>query len=523
MSLSTTLLAGIIFLVAIIFSMLGQGGGVLYTPVQVLFGIDFHVAASTSLFLIMLASLSSTLVFRKAKKVDWSLALVLESVTAVGGFIGGFTSGLVSGETLTGLFSGLVAFAAIFMIHEFKHASKPLTAKNSWFYWQRSFNDQHYAVNLLLALPVSFLAGTCSGLVGVGGGILKVPLMVLLLGIPMDIAVGSSALMVGLTAAGGFAGHLTAGHWDWQISLLLGVVVFAGGQIGARKSLALDSRKMKKMFGWFLLLIAIIMLVKNVTVRGIVWPFHPSGIFIDGLAAKPVIYLSTSLVLLGLALYYNYRLRQNILKNHISTAQLLGAAVALRDHGTAMHNFRVTYAASRLGEVMGLSKRSMQGLMKGAFLHDVGKIGIADNILKKPGKLEPAEFILMQRHVELGVELLTDGDWFHDALDIVRYHHEKYDGSGYLQQLRGKEIPLAARIFMVVDVFDALISKRPYKEALAFEQAIKMIKQQSAHHFDPEIVAAFCSIAKELSDEVHGNEEQLKQRLMEKRIRYFGI
>jgi uncharacterized membrane protein YfcA len=263
MPLSLIFLSSIIFLVAVVFSMLGQGGGTLYTPVQVLFGIDFHVAATTSLFLIMVASLSATLVFRKAKKIDWSLAIVLESVATVGGFTGGLISGNFSGSALSWFFSGLVAFAALFMIHEFKRNPRDIVSRIGWIYWQRHFNHQHYAVNLLLALPVSFIAGLSSGLIGVGGGILKVPLMVLLLGIPMDIAVGSSALMVGLTAAGGFAGHLTAGHWDWKTSLILGLAVFIGGQIGARKALTLDKKKMKKLFGWFLLSIALVMALKN--------------------------------------------------------------------------------------------------------------------------------------------------------------------------------------------------------------------------------------------------------------------
>ncbi len=263
MALSAVFLSVIIFLVAITFSMLGQGGGVLYTPVQVLFGIDFHVAATTSLFLIMLTSFSATLVFRKARKIDWPLAIVLESITTVGGFIGGLASANISSEVLTWIFSGLVAFAALFMIHEFKRSPSAAPKPLRWFCWRRHFNEQHYHVNLLLALPVSLIAGLSSGLVGVGGGILKVPLMVLLLGIPMDIAVGSSALMVGLTASGGFAGHLLAGHWDWKTSLMLGIAVFIGGQIGARKALTIDKKKMKKLFGWFLLIIASIMLIKN--------------------------------------------------------------------------------------------------------------------------------------------------------------------------------------------------------------------------------------------------------------------
>ncbi len=121
---------------------------------------------------------------------------------------------------------------------------KALPTKKYWFHWYRQFNQQHYSVNLLLALPVSFAAGLNSGLVGVGGGILKVPLMVLLLlGIPMDIAVGSSAFMVGLTAAGGFAGHLTAGHWDWKTSLMLGIAVLSVDKSGPEKPCPLIKRK----------------------------------------------------------------------------------------------------------------------------------------------------------------------------------------------------------------------------------------------------------------------------------------
>ena len=250
------------FAIATGFSMLGQGGGVLYTPVQVLLGIDFHEAATTSLFLIMMTSLSATLVFRKASKVDWPLAIVLETVTTFGGLVGGLASGIFSGAFLSVVFAGVVAFAAIFMVREFhrEHDCPPL--QEGWVYWRRTFGEQEYCVNLLIALPVSFIAGLASGLVGVGGGILKVPLMVLLLGIPMDIAVGSSAFMVGLTAAGGFAGHVASGHWDWKTSLILAVAVFIGGQIGARKSLGIDKKKMKKAFGWFLMGIAVVMVGK---------------------------------------------------------------------------------------------------------------------------------------------------------------------------------------------------------------------------------------------------------------------
>lgn len=250
------------FAVAVVFSMLGQGGGALYTPIQVFLGIDFHVAATTSLFLIMVTSLSATLVFRKARRVDWPLALGLEVVTASGGFVGGLASGRFSGAFLSVFFAGVIAFAAVFMIRDFKMETICPSAQEGLAYWERQFGGQTYCVNLLVALPASFVAGAASGLVGVGGGILKVPLMVLLLGIPMDIAVGSSAFMVGLTAAGGFAGHVASGHWDWTTSLILASAVFAGGQLGARKSIRIDKKKMEKGFGWFLLSIAGLMVLK---------------------------------------------------------------------------------------------------------------------------------------------------------------------------------------------------------------------------------------------------------------------
>ena len=253
------ILSAIMFVVAVLFSMLGQGGGVLYTPVQVFAGIDFHVAATTSLFLIMVVSLSATIVFRKAKRVDWPLAIVLEIATAGGGLVGGLSSGRFSGSVLTMAFAGVIAFSAFFMVRNVT-LDHECSQRGGVLAWRRTLGSQVYCVNLLLALPISFLAGTISGLVGVGGGILKVPMMVLLFGIPMEIAVGSSAFMVGLTAAGGFAGHVASGHWDWRTSLILAVAAFVGGQIGARKSVGIDKNRIKKGFGWFLLLIAGLMI-----------------------------------------------------------------------------------------------------------------------------------------------------------------------------------------------------------------------------------------------------------------------
>ncbi len=249
------------FVNAVVFSALGQGGGVLYTPIQLFFGIDFHVAAATTLFLVMVTSLSSTLVFHKARVVDWPMALVLESTTTLGGFLGGLYSGCFTGEALTLLFAGVIAFAAVFMVRTFPPKARP--ARRRRFEWRRTMGRESYRINVAVALPISFVAGVVSGLIGVSGGILKVPMMVLLFGVPMNIAVGSSAFMVGLTASGGFLGHLKAGHVNWPVALLLAPGIFLAGQIGARVAVKVDKKRMKIYFGWFLFALAALLVVRT--------------------------------------------------------------------------------------------------------------------------------------------------------------------------------------------------------------------------------------------------------------------
>ena len=251
------------FIVASVFSALGAGGGVLYTPVQLFFGIEFHTAATTSLFLIMITSLSATLVFRKAATVDWPLAIFLESSTMLGAFLGGLYSGHFSGRFLIYLFSGVLAVASFFMVKQFDIPNRCGGMPSSFFRWRRTMGSEIYCVNLALALPVALVAGIVSGLIGVSGGILKVPMLVLLFGVPMNIAVGSSAFMVGLTASGGFLGHLAAGHFDWKVALLLAPGMFVGAQIGARTSVKVDKTKMKRFFGYVLAVLAAFLIIRN--------------------------------------------------------------------------------------------------------------------------------------------------------------------------------------------------------------------------------------------------------------------
>jgi uncharacterized protein len=256
------ILAAGMFAVAVLFSMLGQGGGALYTPIQVWLGIGFHEAATTSLFLIMATSAAASLVFHKARRIDWPLVVALETVTTVGGFAGGLGSDLLSGATLSLMFATVIGAAAVLMILRVTPRQVGAGPRDGFPVWRRELGGQVYSVNMALALPLSFAAGALSGMVGVGGGLIKVPIMVLVLGVPMDIAVGSSSLMVGVTASGGFAGHLLHGHWNWRLSLVLAAVVFVGGQIGSRLTVKIDKRRLQLGFGVFLLLVSAAMAAK---------------------------------------------------------------------------------------------------------------------------------------------------------------------------------------------------------------------------------------------------------------------
>jgi len=205
------------------------------------------------------------------------------------------------------------------------------------------------------------------------------------------------------------------------------------------------------------------------------------------------------------------RAGHKLLDSNLDSIGALGSAIAKKDSDTDVHNYRVTIYAARLGEAAGLDRRAMCALMKGAFLHDVGKIGIKDAILLKPGRLDEAEFTEMKKHVQYGLEIVQQSEWLKDATDVVGGHHEKFDGSGYLQGLRGEAIPLNARIFALVDVFDALTSRRPYKEPMSYEEAMAIIEKGRGNHFDPRLLDIFKGIARPLFDEF-GNRDDERPR-----------
>lgn len=232
-------------------------------------------------------------------------------------------------------------------------------------------------------------------------------------------------------------------------------------------------------------------------------------------------------VLCGLALYpvvvylasENERKARDLLDSYVSMMEALGRAIAKRDSDTGAHNYRVAWIATRIAEKMGLDGASMQALIAGSFLHDVGKIGIPDAILLKPGKLDEQEFSIMRSHVQQGEEIVAGMGWLDGASSVVAGHHEKWNGTGYPRQLSGDAINFEARIFAVADVFDALCSKRPYKAAMGYEDVMAILNRDSGTHFDPSVMAVFRPMAREIFDRLEGSSEHEVRELLMERVR----
>ncbi len=177
-------------------------------------------------------------------------------------------------------------------------------------------------------------------------------------------------------------------------------------------------------------------------------------------------------------------------KAHHQALLSLARAAEFKDGDTGEHITRIGILSERLGLLIGLDESYCRMLRHAAPMHDVGKIGIPDSILKKPGALSPEEWEEMRRHPEYGARILGGSGvaLFDLAAEIALHHHEKFDGSGYPRGLRGKDIPISGRLVALIDFFDALTMKRCYRDALPDEQALEMIEKESGGHFDPELV-----------------------------------
>ncbi len=184
----------------------------------------------------------------------------------------------------------------------------------------------------------------------------------------------------------------------------------------------------------------------------------------------------------------------------LDTIYRLSKAAEYKDEDTGAHIQRMSHYAVAIAREMGLDDRYVETLLYASPMHDVGKIGIPDHILLKPGKLNPDEWEIMKQHTIIGGKILSGSDAeFIKLAEVIAFtHHEKWDGSGYPKGLKGEEIPLAGRVTAIADVFDALTSMRPYKEPFSIEKSFTIIKDERGDHFDPDIVDAFFAIENEI-------------------------
>jgi len=196
---------------------------------------------------------------------------------------------------------------------------------------------------------------------------------------------------------------------------------------------------------------------------------------------------------------------QELNETRLEVIQRLGLAAEYRDNETGLHIIRMSKVSAELARAVGLSDVQCELILNSSPMHDIGKLGIPDSVLLKPGKLDADEWEIMKNHTKIGAEILSGGDTelLEQARLIALTHHEKWDGSGYPEGLKGEEIPLEGRIVALADVFDALTSERPYKKAWPVEKAVEYLKEMSGSQFDPVLVEVFISIlpqVREISD-----------------------
>ncbi len=235
-------------------------------------------------------------------------------------------------------------------------------------------------------------------------------------------------------------------------------------------------------------------LVVKGTVRGVLEVFHRTQFepddewldFLDALANKAAIALDY------VSLFENLdHSKKEVIKAYDMTIEALALALDYRDHKTKGHSTRVTDLTLKIARIMGIRGDSLLHFRRGALLHDIGKLAVPDSILFKPGPLTENERMIIRMHPVIAYEMLSPISFLSTALDIPYCHHEKWDGTGYPRGLKGEAIPLAARIFAVVDVWDALKSDRPYRSALPDKTIFADIRSQSGKHFDPKVVEIF--------------------------------
>ena len=257
--LKITVISLIFLFLAVLMTMTGRGGGNFYVLTFVLAGVPMHEAAATGQFVLFTSALTAAAVFRKARALSVPLALFIGGLTAVMAFLGGFVAHQFSGMQLKIVFSILLAIAGIAMLLTVQESKKDPVRRMG--YWNLKAGDQLYVINLWLAAPLAMLTGFFSGMVGVSGGSFLVPLMVLVCGVPMRIAVGTASAMVAATALAGFAGHALHGDFDPGWGLPIAVITILGGLVGGSIALRTKPKYLKMLFAVTTLLAAMVMLV----------------------------------------------------------------------------------------------------------------------------------------------------------------------------------------------------------------------------------------------------------------------
>lgn len=188
----------------------------------------------------------------------------------------------------------------------------------------------------------------------------------------------------------------------------------------------------------------------------------------------------------------------------------LAQAVEQRDHNTAGHCERMAFISVALGVMVGVEQAALVTLYRGGFLHDVGKVGIPDSILFKPGKLTAEEWVTMRSHPARGVEICRHLKSLQPVLPLIRHHHERWDGSGYPDGLRGEQIPLLARVLQLADIYDALTSPRSYKRAFPPREALRIMEEETARGWrDPDLVSLFLLLHQQVLAQLHATDGSL--------------
>ena len=214
--------------------------------------------------------------------------------------------------------------------------------------------------------------------------------------------------------------------------------------------------------------------------------------FLNTLAGQAAIAIENSIMLEELSQSHT-----NLIFAYDATIKGWSKAMDLRDKETEGHTQRVTEMTMRLAKAMGVNNEKMRHIQRGALLHDMGKLGVPDGILLKPGPLTDEEWVIMKQHPQIAYDMLSPIEYLRPALEIPYCHHEKWDGSGYPRGLSGEDIPLAARLFAIVDVWDALSSDRPYRPAWSSERVMEYLQSQSGKHFDPRIFDEFNKVLRD--------------------------